>query len=218
MSPLGIGLVATFAAFAIDNWAAVARPRPDGRQVAISKVGATCTLVAIAALAGDMAVGARAALVVAVVFCLAGDVALLGETERHFLAGLGAFALGHVAYIVCALLIGVEWPRLAWSFPFLTAVAVVQIRTRMIPRTASRDGATMGVAVAIYSLIISAMVVAATGTPFWSAGVGAMVFAVSDSLIGHDRFVRPLRHARIAVMATYHVGQVLLVGGLIAGG
>ena len=74
----------------------------------------------------------------------------------------------------------------------------------------------MMVAVAAYSLIISAMVVTATGTASWLAAVGAMTFAVSDSIIGYDRFVRPVRRADLPVMVTYHVGQLLLVLGLIA--
>ena len=47
-------------------------------------------LVAIAGLAGDMAGDARAALIVAVLLCLFGDAALLGDRDSRFLAGLSA--------------------------------------------------------------------------------------------------------------------------------
>ena len=163
-----------------------------------------------------MSGAARGWLVVAVACCLAGDIALLARDERSFLPGLGAFALGHLAYTVTALVVGVSWPRLALAFPFLAAVLVFQTATGMLPGARRRGGPTMMVAVAAYSLIISAMVVTATGTASWLAAVGAMTFAVSDSIIGYDRFVRPVRRADLPVMVTYHVGQLLLVLGLIA--
>jgi uncharacterized membrane protein YhhN len=76
----------------------------------------------------------------------------------------------------------------------------------------------MMVAVAIYSGIISAMVIAATGTSSWVAAAGAMLFATSDSIIGYNRFVKPVRQADLPIMVTYHAGQVLLILGLIAAG
>ena len=94
--------------------------------------------------------------------CLVGDVALLGREERSFLVGLGAFALGHLAYTATVLAVGVSWPRLAIAFPFLAAVLVFQTVTGMLPVGGCRGGTTMMIAVAVYSLIISAMVVTAT--------------------------------------------------------
>jgi uncharacterized membrane protein YhhN len=175
-------------------------------------------LVAIAGLAGDMDGGSRTALAVAVALCLAGDVALLGDSDGRFVAGLGSFAAGHIAYVVTALMVGVSWPRLAVAFPFLAVLFGFRFVTRTIPGARSRGGPALGAAVVFYAAVIAAMVVTATGTPIWAAGVGAMLFAVSDWMIGYDRFVAPLRHARVAIMSTYHVGQLLLIAGLIAGG
>jgi uncharacterized membrane protein YhhN len=218
VTPLDIGLVAAFAVLAVANWIAVAAPAPDARQVALTKTSATVVLVAIAALAGEMDGGARTALVVAVILCLIGDVALLGDSEGRFLAGLGSFAAGHVAYVVTALMVGVSWPRLAVALPFLAVLFGFRFVTRTIPGARASGGPALGAAVIAYAAVIAAMVVTATGTPFWTAAVGAMLFAVSDWMIGYDRFVSPFRNARVAVMATYHVGQVLLIAGLIAGG
>ncbi len=61
---------------------------------------------------------------------------------------------------------------------------------------------------------ISATVVTAYGTRSWVAALGASLFAVSDWILGHERFVAPIRHGRVAVHVTYFVGQVLLVLGL----
>ncbi|WP_162942469.1 lysoplasmalogenase [Desertimonas flava] len=218
MNPVEVGLVAAFAICAVANWIAVAPGRDDRRQVAVTKTAATVVLIAIAALAGDMESGARTALVVAVVLCLVGDVALLGDTEERFIAGLGSFALGHIAYVVTSLMVGVEWPRLAIAFPFLALLFGFRFVGQTIPGARADGGPILMGAVTFYALVIATMVTTATGTPVWAAAAGAMLFAVSDWMIGYDRFVQPFRWSRVGVMSTYHMGQLLLIAGLIAGG
>lgn len=220
MSPFLVGLGAAFAVSAVANWRAVDAPddRLDRRTIAVSKIAATTALVVIAAVAGDMDGAARVALAAAVVCCLAGDILLLGTGEGAFVAGLGAFAAGHLAYIVTALLVGVSFPRLLIALPFLVALFGFRFVSRTIPGARRHGGAPLQAAVACYAVVIAVMVLTATGTPSWAAAAGAMTFAVSDWMIGYDRFVRPFRHARLAVMVTYHVGQILLIGGLIAAG
>jgi uncharacterized membrane protein YhhN len=161
---------------------------------------------------------ARSALVIAAVLCLAGDVALLGDSEKRFLFGLSAFAAAHVAYVVTALLVGVSWPRLAIAFPVLAVLLGFQALTQVLSGAMRQGGPPMLVAVVVYSLIISAMVVTATGTPSWLAFAGATLFAVSDSMIAYNRFVEPFPKADLPIMVTYHTGQLLLIGGLIIGG
>ena len=46
------------------------------------------------------------------------------------------------------------------------------------------------------------------------AGLGAMAFAASDWVLGHERFVGPLPGGRLSVIVPYHVGQALLIVGL----
>ena len=43
------------------------------------------------------------------------------------------------------------------------------------------------------------------------ATAGALFFFASDALIAVNRFVAPFASARVAVIVTYHIGQVLLV-------
>ncbi len=216
MDALTLVLVIAFAAFAAADWLAIWQGAQRRRR--LTKPAATVVLVVIAAVAGEMAGDARAALVVAALLCLAGDVALLGDSNERFLAGLSAFALGHVAYVVTALLVGVSWPRLAVAFPVLVVLIGFQVVTRMLDGARRHGGQPMLVAVVVYSLIISAMVVTATGTPSWLAFAGATWFAVSDSMIAYNRFVRPFHGADLPIMVTYHLGQLLLIAGLIIGG
>ena len=211
-----VALVAVFAAVAAADWVTIWQAAD--RRRTLTKPLATVVLVAIAGFVGQMDGDARLALVVAAVLCLAGDIALLGDSDQRFLVGLGAFALGHVGYIVTALLVGVSWPRLAVAFPILAVLLGFQATTQMLAGARRAGGAAMFLAVAVYTVIISAMVVTAAGTPSWLAFGGATLFAVSDSMIAYNRFVKPFPRADLPIMMTYHVGQLLLIGGLIAGG
>jgi uncharacterized membrane protein YhhN len=70
--------------------------------------------------------------------------------------------------------------------------------------------------VSLYTVVIGAMVIVAfdTGEPL--VAVGATIFAASDSILAVDRFVEPRPWAPVAVMVTYHLGQALIVAGLLA--
>jgi uncharacterized membrane protein YhhN len=73
----------------------------------------------------------------------------------------------------------------------------------------------MAVPVTAYVAVISFMLASAFGTRNAFAIVGAGLFYVSDALIAWDRFVKPRPWARLAIMTTYHLGQVGLVLSLV---
>jgi uncharacterized membrane protein YhhN len=45
---------------------------------------------------------------------------------------------------------------------------------------------------------------------------GGVMFVASDRILAHNRFIRPFRHAQLAIMTTYHAALVLLVLSLRA--
>jgi hypothetical protein len=45
--------------------------------------------------------------------------------------------------------------------------------------------------------------------------LGASLFYVSDALIAWNRFIGETRHGRLAIIVTYHLGQVGLVLSLV---
>ena len=47
------------------------------------------------------------------------------------------------------------------------------------------------------------------------AGVGAMLFFVSDVMIGLDKLERRLPRYKFWIIITYHLAQFLIVGALI---
>ena len=90
----------------------------------------------------------------------------------------------------------------------LVAAAVIGSR---VVRGAGEDDARLAAPVAVYMAVISLMVVIAFGTARPFAIVGAVLFYASDGILGWNKFVEPVPHGRVAVMTTYHLGQIGLV-------
>ncbi|CAN5766664.1 hypothetical protein BH24ACT6_BH24ACT6_08320 [soil metagenome] len=214
MTGLDAVLLVVFGAAALTDWYAVGTMQR--RLEVVAKPATTAVIVALAATSGDLAGYARAALVIGALFAVIGDVALLNDDETSFMAGLGAFALGHLAYAVAAVLIGVDAGTAALAVPLLAVLLGFRFVTRTVPGATAHGDPLLAGAVVFYACVISAMVVTAYGTRSWVAALGASLFAVSDWILGHERFVAPIRHGRVAVHVTYFVGQVLLVLGLAA--
>lgn len=218
MEPAALACLVTAGAAALLDWWAVAGG-PRRRSVERwAKPLTMMLLVGVAATAGSPAGGVRAALVVGAVLGLVGDVALLGDTEVRFMAGLGAFAVGHLAYVAAAGQVGGS----AWALVGVGVMGVLlgcRFLTRIVPGARRLGGPVLAGAVLVYGAVISAMVITAWGVAdrggvAWLAGLGASSFALSDWVLGHQRFAGPLPGGRLAVMVPYHIGQSLLLVGL----
>jgi uncharacterized membrane protein YhhN len=136
---------------------------------------------------------------------VAGDVLI----ERSFVAGLAAFFLAHVAYagafladttraspwravpmaVYAAALTAWLWPDLGELKPEFVAyaVAIGTMAWRAPARVGQRGAPTPGE---------------------WLALVGAVLFALSDSLIAVDRFHSPIPAASVPIMLLYWAGQL----------
>jgi uncharacterized membrane protein YhhN len=205
-------LVVIAAAVALVDWWAVAK-RNRALEL-FAKPATMALLVVVAAVAGEAPGDVRAWLVIGAVFGLIGDVALLGDGETAFMSGLAAFAIGHVAYVVSATLVGFD-P--VWAIPglvFMVAMLGFRFMSRTVPGARVHGGAVLAGAVMFYAAVISAMVVTSWATTALVAAVGAMLFAASDWVLGYQRFVAPLPGRRLSVIVPYHVGQALLILGL----
>jgi len=194
-----IALIAFLALAAVD-WLAVGAGKKDLEFVAKP--------AALAALLIYAVNGAHASpwLVAALSFSLLGDVYLM-LPGNLFAAGLAAFLLGHIAYIVdfhvavgrgLALLLVVAGASFPVWFRIVRAV----------------DDPRLRAAVPTYIAVILLMVASALGSGSVVAAAGGVFFLVSDSILAWDRFVRPLAWARPATMVTYHLGQLGLVVAL----
>ena len=151
--------------------------------------------------------------VVALVLSLVGDVFLMLPKDL-FVFGLGAFLLGHIAYIVGMHVEGVDGPRFLVGIVIVMAVLAVLGTAILRGVRAGPDPGLAGPVVA-YMFVISAMVASAIGVGNVAAIVGASLFYVSDALIAWNRFVRETPHAHVSIMVTYHLAQIGLVLSLV---
>lgn len=210
---MAAALLALTGAVAALDWWAVATERRSWEQIAKP---ATLALLVCAAVAGG-ALGDPSGrfLLAALVLGLIGDVFLLGEGNSAFRAGLAAFLMGHLAYVACFAASGLMRPAWALIGLAMTAAALIVARG-VLPSTHRLGGAALSVPVGVYMVVIGAMVTTAWMTGSLTVGAGAAVFVVSDTVLAVHRFVGPLPHGRLITMVTYHLGQIVIVVGLLA--
>lgn len=175
MSPATPALLALSVAGFLGHLWLGERLRPSLLKAAI-KTACIAAMAVIAALEGGPAL-----LVAGLALGALGDALLVGEGDRFLLPGMGAFALGHAAYVALFLIHGDGTPDLAISAAALLAGLI------MLGWLWPHLGA-MRVPVILYTAIIAAMSIAA-GTlqgPARLALAGAALFMLSDALLaGH---------------------------------
>lgn len=201
------------AAFAATDWYAVWRQDQRIERWAKPATLVALILAAVVLDAGDSTPGRW--LLIALFFGLLGDIALLGDSISRFKAGVAAFLVGHLGYLVCFATLGL--PRPGWSWAVLVVLLASVVLTRDVtPATQRLGGLSLSVPVAVYTVAIGAMLICAwfTGEPL--IALGATIFVASDATLSFNRFVRPLPAAHLIVMVTYHVGQALMVAGVLA--
>ena len=154
-------------------------------------------------------------------FSLAGDVLLMGlrifpAKSWLFLAGLGAFLLAHVGYILAfRQLKGNGWSRRKW----VTLLFAVYLLGFLWYLWADLDPG-LRFPVSLYAVVISTMTLAAlqASSAFrfpWSnlLVIGAILFIISDSLIALGSFSLG-KDLSIWIMLTYILAQGLIIFSL----
>lgn len=205
--------VATGLCALVEWWAA------NDERMAVRYVTKPLTLILLIGVAVTIDPGVSPAIrnwmVVGLVLSLAGDVFLL-DSEKWFIAGLGSFLLGHVAYIV-GLQLGREsipWTLIGVAVVIVASALYVRAMLQRVDLEANRS--LIGPVIA-YIVIISVMVVSAFGTLGVFAILGALLFYVSDATLAWNRFATKLRWGGLAVMVTYHLAQFSLVAWTLTG-
>lgn len=204
-------LLAVAGVVAVVDWIAVAAANRTLEHAAKPVVMAALVGVAASLAAADES--QRLLFVVALLFSLAGDVYLMADGDR-FVDGLVAFLLAHVAYVtgLAGDVVGVV--------PLAVAVAAVTVVGLPFARrlvAAVRRGPTPGLAgsVIAYAVALGSLLAVAIATGDVAAAGGALLFAVSDTILGWRRFVASRAWMPVAVMVTYHLGQAGLVVSLV---
>jgi uncharacterized membrane protein YhhN len=198
---------------ALADWYAVSRADRRTEQWAKPATLVSLILAAVALGATDTAAGRW--LLVGLAFSLAGDVFLLDKGDTRFRLGLAAFLVGHVALVLSFVHVGLD-PQ-GWNYLSFLVLGGCLLATRQVAAsTYLRGGLSLAAPVGLYTIVIGAMVIYAFTTGEALIALGAAVFAVSDTVLARDRFVRPWDRAQLLVMVTYHVGQALIVLGVLA--
>jgi uncharacterized membrane protein YhhN len=143
---------------------------------------------------------------------LAGDVALMLPKDR-FLAGLGAFLLAHIAYLIAFLSRLQEIPILPF-LPFLLAgLFVVRLLWRHLE---SLRWPVVLYAMAIAGMAGSAWAVAMTlgTTSAWLGAAGASLFLLSDTVLAFNRFVGQISKSEWLILGTYFPAQILIASSV----
>ena len=146
---------------------------------------------------------------IGLMFSLLGDILLAWPVDL-FVYGLGAFLFAHLAYLK-AYLVDCRRPALpALALALLAGISLLSVM-------AAKGLGDLLIPVCIYALTISAMLwraLARLGVPgiasrsAWLGAGGALLFVLSDSLIGINRFVSPFAGADVAIILTYWFGQL----------
>lgn len=141
-----------------------------------------------------------------------GDVALLGRGTRAFVIGLGAFLVGHVAYVVgvSQLVPPAKWLGAAGLLAIPPViVAGIALRT-LWPKLGGLKGPVLAYVVAIVAMVIGAFA-ARDALPSGSVlALGAALFFASDLAVARDRFLARDFANKLYGLPAYYAGQLLI--------
>jgi uncharacterized membrane protein YhhN len=146
-----------------------------------------------------------------------GDIVLeLGRS--YFLLGLAAFLTSHLIYITLFVRHRARAKaagRQQWVFPALLAVYAIGLAVWLTP--ALDD---MRTPVFCYIAALVAMVATASRANYRSrwVSVGAMLFLISDSLLGAGRFKLQIPWGGFVIWTTYYLGQCGITLGVLGDG
>lgn len=209
----GQGMLLSFLIIASGWWHIRAAYGADYRQFYLSK---PLTMLFIIALAfgyqGYDHDGSHAWILLGLRLSLAGDVLLMLPADR-FIAGLAAFLVAHLCYIVGF----AQGPLL---LNLVDGLLLLLVAGMVFGVLWSKLG-EMRIPVFCYMLVIICMAWVAAGA--WHASltagsaaalVGALMFLFSDTMLALDRFRRPFPQARAWIMSSYFAAQFLIAGSL----
>jgi uncharacterized membrane protein YhhN len=157
-------------------------------------------------------------LLAAIVFSLLGDIFLM--FDGYFIAGLGSFLIAHLFYIYA---FGREAVRFfSKKELFLPSILVLIYGYFLLMHILPNVDLALKVPITVYSLTILMMLLTVlhrlgnvSTASFWWVSVGAMLFVLSDSMIALNKFVAPFPMAGVLIMATYGMGQYLIIEGFL---
>jgi uncharacterized membrane protein YhhN len=156
-------------------------------------------------------------------FSLAGDVFLMLPQER-FITGLASFLLAHLAYVIGLNAAPPPLTLAALAVALLVGITAFKVYPYLAAGLEAQGTGELKAPVLAYTTVISLMLFSALLTlvrpdgewqplPSLLVSAGALLFFISDLLLGWNKCVAPLPNVRIKVMVAYHLGQFGIILG-----
>ena len=160
---------------------------------------------------------------IALVFCALGDLGM----EVNLLPGLGMFLIAHIVFtitfILQSLLIGVTEISLAvFGIVFVLMLIYILMFRRYLQTSEKETPKPMLQAVNVYALLISLTL--STSVLLWFTTnnvlgyipvIGAILFVISDTMIGIREFHHEFKYQNYLVYSTYYLAIFLLSVGVL---
>ncbi len=207
---------------AVVDWVAVAKGWKEIETIA--KPATMVLLFATLALAGGFGATPLIFFGLGIVFSLAGDIFLL-LSNRWFIAGLAAFLMAHVSYIIgLNTPIGDASPLWAIVIGIILALATARVLRPILAGLREKGQGKLVIPVVVYGTVITIMLLSAILTIYrtdWKTSasglvsLGAILFYFSDIILAWNKFVKPIKNGRLVNMVAYHLGQIALITGVI---
>ncbi len=160
----------------------------------------------------------------ALVFSWIGDVLLMlqGQFDSLFIFGLAAFLIAHLFYVFgfrkarfnAPTEINNSFVRIRFAFLLFIGGALIYI---LYPNLGE-----LLIPVVLYTLVIVSMGISGLLRRGWTSDKsfilvysGALLFIMSDAMLGINKFLNPIIQARLLIMATYIAAQFLIVKGIL---
>ncbi|KAH7165185.1 YhhN-like protein-domain-containing protein [Dactylonectria macrodidyma] len=161
-------------------------------------------------------------LATALSFSATGDAFLAWDSEGAFLGGLANFLASHILYIALFIQAGRGWQLiLSDGFRTLIALSMALLAPFMVVLLMPRVGRVLRVPVVFYSTAILGMVLSALTMDNNQIVLGAILFALSDTILASGKFLvsatSPHRSwMDYMVWVLYYSGQMLIAVGVLA--
>jgi uncharacterized membrane protein YhhN len=200
-----IALLVATALAALANW--WSRVTHNDRVELWAKPATTILVIGLALVSGAPT-GHIVIAVVALTFCLLGDIFLMPAVD-NFILGLASFLTGHVVFVVLFVEYGLGHRSLA-GVAVLALVVMVATIGRIIVLSAGVREPALQIPVAAYLVVISTMAAVGWGTGMGWVIAGTTLFVVSDAILGWGQFVKDKPWMSLSIMVTYHGAIVSL--------
>ncbi|WP_211748462.1 lysoplasmalogenase [Paenibacillus sp. Marseille-Q4541] len=137
-------------------------------------------------------------------FCMLGDGLLV-----WFVVGLTAFLIGHLFYLSAFIS--------QWRYSPIRMISLLPIGCyawfmghRLVESLQLSGDDALILPVLAYVTVISLMLWSALMTGNLIAGIGSLLFVISDSILSWNMFISPVSYSGVLIMTTYYSAQFLI--------